>query len=375
MLTVHTATGTATLADGLADLLAAPLSDPFAAEVVAVPAKGVERWIVQRLALRLGAVDSDGIAANIEFLNPARLVADVLATCSGVDPDDDEWAPARLRWTVLDVIDGCLDDPWCAVLHRHLTDTPERHRSGRRFATAARIVDVFAGYAAQRPAMPLDWAAGRNLDGAGADLEEDTVWQAELWRRVRARLGTASPAERLDTACTALRADPALVGLPERMSLFGPTRLPTDQLDVLAALGAHRDVHLWLPHPSPAMWDALAGKEVPVRRRATTARSTSRTRCSPGSVATCASCSFGCAAVARISTAHPSPTGRTRCWAGCSPGSSKTSRRRGSQTRKSPTAQSPCTPVTARRGRSRRCVRYCCICSPTIRRWNRATCW
>ncbi|HEY5853569.1 MAG TPA: exodeoxyribonuclease V subunit gamma [Aldersonia sp.] len=266
MLKVHTATGTAALADGLADLLAAPLSDPFAGEVVAVPAKGVERWIVQRLALRLGAVDTDGIAANIEFPNPARLVADVLATCSGVDPDDDEWAPARLRWTVLEVIDGCLDESWCAVLHRHLTDTPDRQRSGRRFATAARMVDLFAGYAAQRPAMPLDWAAGRDRDGVGADLEEDTAWQAELWRRVRARVGTPSPAERLDAACAALRADPALVGLPERLSLFGPTRLPTDQLDVLAALGAHRDVHLWLPHPSPTMWDALAEKDVPVRR-------------------------------------------------------------------------------------------------------------
>ncbi|WP_418608086.1 exodeoxyribonuclease V subunit gamma [Georgenia sp. SUBG003] len=37
--------------------------------------------------------------------------------------------------------------------------------------------------------------------------------------------------------------------------MFGPTRLPEDQLRVLRALAVHRDVHLWLPHPSPALWD------------------------------------------------------------------------------------------------------------------------
>ena len=36
------------------DLLATPLADPFAEEVVVVPAKGVERWLSQRLAHRLG---------------------------------------------------------------------------------------------------------------------------------------------------------------------------------------------------------------------------------------------------------------------------------------------------------------------------------
>ena len=44
-------------------------------------------------------------------------------------------------------------------------------------------------------------------------------------------------------------ARPELVDLPERLSLFGPTRVTSDQATVLAALAEHRDVHLWLPHP------------------------------------------------------------------------------------------------------------------------------
>ncbi len=55
----------------------------------------------------------------------------------------------------------------------------------------------------------------------------------------------------------------ALLELPERLSLFGPTRLGTDQIAVLSALGANRDVHVWIPHPSIEMW----GSSPTVNRR------------------------------------------------------------------------------------------------------------
>ena len=41
------------------------------------------------------------------------------------------------------------------------------------------------------------------------------------------------------------------------MSLFGPTRLNSEQLAILDALAEHREVHLWLPHPSPELWRRL----------------------------------------------------------------------------------------------------------------------
>ena len=55
MLHLHRAPRTDQLADALGELLAEPLDDPFAEEVVVVPAKGVERWLTQRLSHRLGA--------------------------------------------------------------------------------------------------------------------------------------------------------------------------------------------------------------------------------------------------------------------------------------------------------------------------------
>ncbi|PXX59144.1 DNA helicase/exodeoxyribonuclease V gamma subunit [Nocardia tenerifensis] len=271
-LHIHRAERADILADGLAGLLATPLPDPFAAEVVAVPAKGVERWLTQRLSSVLGvSSSSDGVAANIQFPSPSGLVAAALAAASEVRPEEDPWAPERVVWTLLRVIDDALGEPWCAVLARHLGahDTAGRdHRVGRRYATAAQLASLFDSYAAQRPGLVIEWAAGRDTDGAGNPVPDDLRWQPELWRRLRAEVGAPSPAERLDAACARLRAEPELVAFPARFSLFGATRMSTDQLAVLSALAETREIHLWLPHPSPAMWTELAGAPAAVSRSA-----------------------------------------------------------------------------------------------------------
>ena len=45
--------------------------------------------------------------------------------------------------------------------------------------------------------------------------------------------------------------------LPPRLSLFGHTRLPVTEVELLRALGELRDVHLWLPQVSASLWDTL----------------------------------------------------------------------------------------------------------------------
>ena len=77
MLHVHRAERADGLIDALGALLADPLPDPFATEIVCVPTRGMERWLTQRLSGRLGATlgRSDGASANIDFPSPPRLVA------------------------------------------------------------------------------------------------------------------------------------------------------------------------------------------------------------------------------------------------------------------------------------------------------------
>ena len=50
-------------------------------------------------------------------------------------------------------------------------------------------------------------------------------------------------------------------------ALFGLTRLPRGHVDVLEALAAGRDVHLFVLHPSPALWEKVAGRPKALRRR------------------------------------------------------------------------------------------------------------
>ncbi|MFQ6230803.1 exodeoxyribonuclease V subunit gamma, partial [Nocardia sp. NPDC002869] len=121
-LHIHRAERADTLVAALAGLLTEPLPDPFAAEVVAVPAKGVERWLTQQLSGVLGAsaASGDGVAANIRFPAPAALVEEISAAISGFGPHEDPWSPDRVVWTLLRVIDESVREPWCAVLARHL---------------------------------------------------------------------------------------------------------------------------------------------------------------------------------------------------------------------------------------------------------------
>ncbi|WP_341351310.1 exodeoxyribonuclease V subunit gamma [Nocardioides convexus] len=70
--------------------------------------------------------------------------------------------------------------------------------------------------------------------------------------------------------CAALRAgDLHGLDLPDRLSLFGHTRLPETEIDLLVALAGHREVHLWLAQPSAALWDAVLAAGAEVRPRAT----------------------------------------------------------------------------------------------------------
>src|SRR6202012_4837972 len=103
-------------------------------------------------------------------------------------------------------------------LAQHITNSTTVEGS-RRFSSIRHVADLFDRYAVHRPDMLQRWAAGSpQLDEVGG--------QVELWRLLRERIGTPSPAERLRDACRRLRAEPELLDLPPRLSLFGLTRLP-----------------------------------------------------------------------------------------------------------------------------------------------------
>jgi exodeoxyribonuclease V gamma subunit len=249
---IHRAERTDILADGLGELLATPPADPFAEDLVVVPARGVERWLSQRLSHVLGrGAGGDGVCAGVQFRSPASLIAEITGT-----REDDPWAPDALTWPLLEVVDAHLDQPWCADLATHLgyfADGAEHElRQGRRYAVARRIAGLFGSYARQRPELLAAW-----LDGETGDLAGDLAWQPELWRRLVALREIEAPHVRHANTVAGLRESGA--DLPPRLSLFGYTRLPATDIELLDALAVHHELHLWLPHPSDGLWAALSG--------------------------------------------------------------------------------------------------------------------
>jgi exodeoxyribonuclease V gamma subunit len=252
MLHLHRSERADGLVTMLADLVAEPLDDAMVAEVVAVPTRGVERWLTQQLSAHLGTAPgrNDGVCANVDFPFPGSLIGAALAAGGGIDPKADPWAPQRSVWPLLDVVDSSLDEGWLAPLASHLRNSAPEGES-RRFAAVRHIADLYDRYSVHRPEMLRSWLNGdKDHPSAG--------WQPELWRRLRRRIGQPSPAERLIDACARLQDEPALLELPARISLFGLTRLPASYLDVLDAIATGRDVHLFLLHPSPALWARVA---------------------------------------------------------------------------------------------------------------------
>lgn len=236
----------------------------MAREVVAVPTRGVERWLSQRLSRRLGTSNGagDGVCANIDFPFPAALVAAAMTAAFGPGLprfDRDPWAPERSVWPLLQLVDEHLDDEamWPLAAHLRASSPAVSGKGPRRFATVRHIAGLFDSYAVHRPEMLMAWKEG--LDGGPATSRPaDVAWQAELWRHLRQRLGPPSPAERFTAAPALIEAGPGLLDLPRRLSVFGLTRLPASHLRVLKAISVHRDVHLFLLHPSAALWEKMA---------------------------------------------------------------------------------------------------------------------
>ena len=130
----------------------------------------------------------------------------------------------------------------------------------------AGIAGLFASYAPQRPQLLVDWSAGTPTDGAGDALDPDLDWQPQTVAgtnrpgrcRAAAHPARARPLQRLQESATELpRAAVAIRAHP----------VAATDIELLDALAVHHDLHLWLPHPSDALWRALAGVHGQIPRR------------------------------------------------------------------------------------------------------------
>jgi len=263
-LILHTSNRLEILADRLAELLDAAPADPFQEEVILVQSRGMERWVSLELARR------HGVSANVRFPFPNHFVQEVFGAIlggasgesprggiaggdgspSGRAPDDAPFDPAVLTWEIMGLLPACLDRPGFGALRGYLG---EAERGLRLYQLSDRIADLFDLYLLFRPDWILRWEKG-----------EDDHWQAVLWRELMAKKGGHHRAALLAALRKAL-ADPAFhpEGLPPRVSVFGISALSPFHVEVLTAVSAHAEVHLFVMNPCREYWgDIVSGRRL-----------------------------------------------------------------------------------------------------------------
>jgi len=120
----------------------------------------------------------------------------------------------------------------------------------KRFQLASQIANLFDQYLVFRPDLVLAWDQGKT-GAADPKAVDHEAWQAALWRRLRQ--GKAEPHLAALWRELGQRAgEPGFkpANVPERISVFGISALPPSYLQMLCALGAFAEVHLFLLQPS-----------------------------------------------------------------------------------------------------------------------------
>ncbi|MGB8332397.1 MAG: exodeoxyribonuclease V subunit gamma, partial [Polyangiales bacterium] len=192
------------LADALASRVHEEPLGPLEKETIVVQSRGMAHWLTLALSERLGSW------SNPSFPFPRLVIEQILDSLSlGSCDEAIAYDPGQLKWTIAELLRKSVP----AELKTYLGEPPSPDRV-LRLATS--VATVFDGYLMHRPVRLKGWEQGK-----------ETHWQAELWRRIVARIGPNHLASRVTEALGVLRAMPPVEAMPfKRLHLFSLETLP-----------------------------------------------------------------------------------------------------------------------------------------------------
>jgi exodeoxyribonuclease V gamma subunit len=227
------------LLDALAGVLTRPLSSPFAAEVIVMQSKGMQRWLSMELARRFG------VWANCSYPFPNSSVTQLFSRILPDFADTGAFSPDVMTWKLFGLLPDYLGSEAFTPLQHYLADDRD---DIKRFQLARKIADTFDQYTLYRPDMLQNWEKQ-------GSAEKDEAWQAMLWKELAAS-GSGQHRGRLkEQFCSRLATHTVGDdGLPERVSVFGISYLPAYHLEVMAAAAGQTEVNLFLLSPTREYW-------------------------------------------------------------------------------------------------------------------------
>lgn len=267
------------LRDLLVQYLAAHPLPVLQPEVILLQSNGMKHW----LELALADDGALGICAATQMALPSGYLWQMYRAVLGADavPAHMPFDKTALLWRLWRLLPAlCQANAVYAPLKRYLSgDNPAR----KRYQLALQVADVLDGYQSYRADWLADWAGGqdqlRGPLGAAQALPPEHAWQAQLWRDIRADVGSAlqeasraSVHERFVAALASLsRSDNGslkrIPGAPQRLIVFGISSLPMQAVQALAALGQVCQVLMLVQNPCQYYWGDIVEGHAALRQQ------------------------------------------------------------------------------------------------------------
>jgi len=226
------------LSEALAATLSRPLSSPLTPEIIVVQSRGMQRWLSMELARM------HGVCANVRWPFPNAFVLDMFSRVLPGFAQPGIFERDALTLRIMDCLPGLLTNTDFSRVRVYLENDMD---SLKLYQFSSMMAGIYDQYLVFRPETVLGWEEGRAADGF------PEKWQAELWRRV---VEGAQPNHRARLRRLFLRGlqDADVCRLPERVSVFGISYLPSFFLEVLKGLSEKMDVRLFCLNPCREYW-------------------------------------------------------------------------------------------------------------------------
>ena len=253
------------LADSLIDCLGRQACDStslFSADTILVQSPGMSQW------LKIQIAEKSGIAANLDFPLPATFIWELYRQNIANLPEQSAFTKANMTWKLMALLPKMLAQSEFSAIRDYLHDAPML----KCYQLAHKIADIYDQYLVYRPEWILAWENNATLEGNAIDNKSGPdeslhPWQGILWRALRdysQELGEsvyhrANLHNLLIEQLQNQPNDPATNLKP--LYVFGLSAIPLQQLEVLNALAAQREVLIFWFNPSQHYWgDIVDGK-------------------------------------------------------------------------------------------------------------------
>jgi len=228
--------------DRLASLLSTDSpSSPLIPETMVVQSQGMQKWLSLRLAEHLG------VWSNCRYLFPNAFINEMYDKLTGTITNGERFFDREaMVWAIMQNLPKLAVDSEFSSIHKYLGETTG---SLKLWQLSTRIAYSFDQYLTYRPELISKWDNG-----------EDTHWQAKLWRRISTNAPGTHRARRHRDFLTALGKKGICFedSYRQRIFVFGIPSLPPIHIEVLDALAAHMDIHVFFLNPSKEYWGDIA---------------------------------------------------------------------------------------------------------------------